>query len=64
MADTAAFVRSTDPDLFAANETPLAGEETVGPDLEFLFSAGAHLEHGFGPRPAGLLWTIHEVLLQ
>jgi len=63
MAEAACFVRSNDPKIFAGDTSP-APEPSAGPDIELLFSPGGHIEHGFGPRPVGHLWSMHEVLLK
>lgn len=68
VGEAAAFVRSTDPELFPADDaSPPYEDSTSGPgapDLELFVSPLAYANHGLGKIPYGHLWSLHATLLR
>ncbi|KAJ8496586.1 hypothetical protein ONZ51_g1036 [Trametes cubensis] len=70
VCEAIAFVRSTDPQLFPANEYPpeKAPKDTTSgpgaPDIELFFAPVGYKDHGSGVLPPGDYFSLHGVLLR
>ncbi|TFK90489.1 GMC oxidoreductase [Polyporus arcularius HHB13444] len=69
IAETIAFVRSTDPKLFPPDQYPAdhIDDQTSGPgapDIELFFSPMGYLKHGQGKLRPGHYFSLHGVLLR
>ncbi|KAH9902635.1 GMC oxidoreductase [Cubamyces lactineus] len=70
VCEAIAFVRSTDPQLFPADEYPpeKAPEDTTSgpgaPDIELFFAPVGYKDHGSGVLPPGDYFSLHGVLLR
>ncbi|CCM03610.1 uncharacterized protein FIBRA_05748 [Fibroporia radiculosa] len=69
-AESAGFVRSSDPKLFPPNDFPIEEdiEDTTSgpgaPDIEFFHTPVAYMEHGIRMFPKGHYFALHAVLLR